>query len=215
MPFTVSQAVRDCVKQCEPIRMMTNQVYLISRFDDDDSTLNVTWDAGYTPVSTNYFKDGKYYYGNVTKLETVRASNAVLLDDNDRPVRGRAGVVKGSSTAVSSNQGGGHAEEFFLMKLKAFIEQFYCPTTIEIYVSRIPCAATSMQWRFSFYGGSYMLPVGCGAKLYTVIKFLNVVNWYVAYGEGYRGASQSASLAWITKINALPNAEAGHISKFI
>ena len=145
----------------------------------------------------------------------MKAPNAFLLGGNGRPIPGKAGTLKGTTTGVSPNQGGGHAEEYFLMKLMAFADQFYLPSEIEIYISRIPCASTSMKWNFSFKGVHMSLPAGCGAKLYAVIKTLSMVNWYIAYGEGYTGQTQSSSLAWINRIDSLPNAEAVHISKFI
>lgn len=216
MPFRLSQSVIDLYQECETIRSSSRQVYLISRFDDDDRTLNVCWDASYSQASRNYLIDDRWYYGEVRKLAPEKVDPGQLLDAGGRPVRGKAGVIKGFKMAESPMQGGGHAEEYFLRRLMAHLEQGYVPESIEIYVSRIPCPDTSMMWQFYFAGGRYSLPAGCGPKLYLVISTLHRIEWTLAYGEGNRSASaQSASLAHINRINRLDNATAGHISSFV
>lgn len=215
MAFTFTPAVRNLYLDCEQLRQRNNNVFLIFRLDNNDASLRAMWDAPYSEASENWFTHGEPMYQSVAKMQTVSVQ-AQLLNDQNKPIRGKEGVVKGTQLAVSERQGGGHAEEFFLQHLMAYADSNPSPAEIDLYISRIPCAETSMAWRFSYQGNQYALPAGCGAKLYFVMRELNGIQWNLAYGEGYPNQQmQSKCLAWMEKINGLPNASAHHIRHYL
>ena len=215
MAFTFTPAVRGLYLDCEQLRQRNNQVFLIFRLDNNDATLRAMWDAPYAEAHENWFAHGEAMYQPADKMQTVGVQ-AQLLNEKGKPVPGKQGVLKGTKLAVAERQGGGHAEEFFLQHLMAYSNTNTNPAEIDLYISRIPCAETSMAWQFTYQGNQYALPAGCGPKLYFVMQALNGIQWNLAFGEGYPNQQlQAKCLAWVDKINTLPNAAAHHISNYL
>jgi hypothetical protein len=219
MAFTFTPRVRQLYSDCEALRRVTGTVYLISRLDNDDGSLRAMWDAPYTPDQINYFErdaENRWHalYGNIHKLQT-EPRQAQLLNDRNKPVQGTAGKIKGSTLTSAARQGGGHAEEFFLRYLMGLANKGIIPIVIDLFISRIPCAATSMSWEFEFNGNLETLPAGCGPKLYEVIRRTARISWYLAWSEGYEGQNQAASMLQVNRIDGLRNARTGHISQFL
>ncbi|WP_338522428.1 hypothetical protein NUH87_20035 [Pseudomonas batumici] len=210
MAFTFTAPVADLYNQCETLRAANNNVYLIYRFDNNDQTLEAIWDAGYRSGRENFFRDGVALHHPVEKLQRQAMNNSAFLVGANGKSTGAA--LRGFTHAPSENQIGGHAEEFLIQKLMMLSMP---PHEIDIYISRIPCAATSMPWNFRFNGNVMKLPGGCGPKLYTAMKLTPQIKWNLAYGESYSGAMQTSCREAIDRMNLLPNAVAGHISTFL
>lgn len=174
------------------------------------------WDAPYAEGQRNSVEGGALRFAYVDKFQVKRGPDAQLLDHNDKRVPGKAGNLKSKTMAYSDNQGGGHAEEYFLRRMLSLANAGNVPTQIELFISRIPCASSSMMWRFDFQGNLITLPAGCGAKLLTAVQMTPGTQWDIAYGQGYANvATQAPSAAWISQINAQPNANAGNIAHFL
>lgn len=210
MAFTFTPLVTHVYNSCEAQRINTNRVYLIYRLDENDATLGVIWDSGYTPGRVDFFNHGVPIYHPIDKLQRVARNNsACVLGENGKASGPR---LRGYTYEQSVNQTGGHAEEFFLQKLMMLPA---APKMIDVYISRIPCAATSMSWSFAFGGANMRLPEGCGPKLYTAMRLTPQIQWSLAYGEGYNGAMQTSCEANIDRMNQLPNVVAGHLTDFL
>ena len=159
-------------------------VFVISRFDEDDETLRPYLSTAYS----DHFDPTLY--------------TAVLQQ------RGKGGVWRGAD-----DQGGGHAEEKFIRSLNELVELFHRqPRLIEVYVSRIPCGKRSSPWQAHkpFEPVDMLWPEGCGPKLYLAMEATPHIKWELLYEENYGNErSQAESTVHIVRMNDLPNVRAG------
>lgn len=233
MGINISSAARAVYEECERIRAITTnqrnpsgQVYLIYRFDDDDSTLGVMWDSKYssgqdtTALSWSDSNGGTHTHPRfdfVEKRESKSRVFGVFLDKNNKPLRGKAANIKRSYEEPAEMQGGGHAEEFFLRHLLAVMKESqlghaFIPKKIDLYISRVPCANTSPAWLVNFNGQSIRLPLGCGPKLFVAARYLSFIDWNIFYGQDYSpGVHRTSSRESIARLNRLPNVNAGRM----
>lgn len=216
MPFRLTGQLLDLYRTNEAIQQTSGTVYLIFRLDDDDTTVETMWDAPYARDQTTTVEGGHQRFAFVDKYQTFNTRSIQAVDDRGRPLRGRAGRPGGTTNVRADNQGGGHAEEFFLRRMLQFANDGYVPRTIEIYISRIPCSDTSPMWRVNFGGQVITFHPGCGRKLLQAVQHTPTTQWYIAYGQGYaRADTQASCAARIDRIDREPNAQAGHISRYL
>lgn len=217
MPFRLTGQLLELYRTNEVIRRTSGTVYLIFRLNDDDDSVESMWDAPFERGQVTTVERGHQRFAFVEKYQTESTRSIQPLDDKGKQIQGRAGRPGGQTYAPAEMQGGGHAEEFFLRRMLQLANTRNIPNTVELYISRIPCAIMSPMWRCQFGGNLITLPEGCGAKLLQVVRHTQAsTQWYIAYDESYnRPDMQASCLAHITRINNEPNAEAGHISRFL
>jgi hypothetical protein len=161
-------------------------VYVISRFDDDDSTLCFFGSMGYRvqglPVGI----------GGVAPVTLIsfKAQRRVQPTDNRAIfVAGREYVPINQVPIINAQQGGAHAEELFLRKLPKMFDEFGEPKKIDLFISRIPCAAASAPWLLAMAGGNVILPCGCSNKIRVVIENNPGITWRIWWRDPYPNAN--------------------------
>ncbi len=137
-----------------------NVVYLIFRFDGDDSTIASVFDRGYkeTPAVAPGEKGG-------------------ILGNTRLNMSGRGAAAK---------QEGGHAEEIFIRSLYKLAEEYGNPSRIEVFTSLIPCMPIAKHGSNPFnIGQGKVMPSGCGAKLNYLVDLFPGTQWAFAFERDY------------------------------
>jgi hypothetical protein len=173
-------------------------VYLIARFDDDDSSICFFGSMGYRPEA---LLTG---IGGVTPVTLVSFKAIRRIQRSDRPatfIAGREYVPIDTVPVISDNQGGAHAEELFLRKLPVIFEEYGTPRKIDIFVSRIPCAATSTGWALALGGNNMILPCGCSNKMRVVMEYNSEITWRIWWRDPYSNIdTQQQCLTGLAKL---------------
>jgi hypothetical protein len=203
MPITASATSLALFQNCEAQRRLyPDKVFLIYRFDNDDTKMGAVWSTGY------YNDPSTYFYLGMPLLYPVRYTEA-------RRVRDQPGL---SRLTDSAEQSGGHAEEYFIRQLPILFALHGVPGEIDLYISRIPCADRSQLWTLEHpvTGEMVLFPKGCAAKLRKIMRMTPNIEWRLAYMEGYPNPNTQANcLAGIRRMNDLPNVHAGHASEMV
>ncbi|MFC3943751.1 hypothetical protein CCU68_32070 [Pseudomonas gingeri NCPPB 3146 = LMG 5327] len=183
-------------------RQSPGYVYLISRFDDDDSTICTFGSMGYLDAP---LKTGVGGVAPVT-LATLKLQRRVQPADLVRGpfIQGSHSVPGDQSVIEKSQQGGGHAEELFLRKLPQMFDEYGPASKIDIFVSRIPCASQSSNWILPTPDGEMLLPAGCANKLAAVIRSSSGITWRIWWEQGYTNpVTQTASIGALTQLRGM------------
>ncbi|HEX5719473.1 MAG TPA: hypothetical protein VF179_25150 [Thermoanaerobaculia bacterium] len=193
-----------------------NDVFVISRFDRNDATIEIFYSTAYSPHPAPNLLPVTL----VAPTALQRAlRGATLVDDRGKK---RALMTEDSDVFIytpTPGQGGGHAEEMFIRSLPRLFTEYGQPFLIEIYISKIPCGEASPSWigpRPDDASKTMLWPQGCGPKFHCLFKLCPSVDFELIYEDTYpaTSASQALSMAWITKIVDLGNARAGLYANF-
>ncbi|VUD66777.1 hypothetical protein TDB9533_03691 [Thalassocella blandensis] len=174
-------------------RQNRGYVFLISRFDDDDSTMCTFGSMGYRDEA---IKSGIGGVAPVT-LASIKKSTKVKPTDVKHTNFADKFQEIGKNRVVVTNtqQGGAHAEELFLRKLPQMFDEYGEPRKIDIFVSRIPCASTSANWVLNTEKGKVLLPQGCANKLLAVIQSNPGITWRIWWEEEYPNPNTQTACA--------------------
>lgn len=161
-----------------------NVVYLIFRFDGDDSTMTSIFDRGYK------------------QTPAVAPGEVGGLTRNTR--------LNMSAKAAAPKQEGGHAEEIFIRSLYKLAEEYGNPRRIEVFTSLIPCMPVAKHGSNPFtIGQGKVMPAGCGAKLNYLVDLFQQAEWAFAFerdysdqGKALHHATMKQMLVLSTKKNA-------------
>lgn len=184
--FKREKAANDAYLKAEDdfYKATKNLVYLIFRFDNDDSTLASTFDRGYK------------------KNLAVPTNAAGGLSKNIR--------LKPDSMEPANLQEGGHAEEIFIRSLQKLAREYGAPQKIEVFTSLIPCMFVGAHGSNAFLiGNGQVMPEGCGAKLNLLVDMYPTVSWAFAYEKDYYaqgGKIHHATTKEMLVLDGKPNA---------
>lgn len=146
----------------DPYKKVRNDVYLIFRLDEDDTTLGCTFDRGYK------------------RDLVVPPGQAGGLTKNTR--------LNKYDSAPAPNQEGGHAEELFIRSLYKLAGDHGNPGKVEVFTSLIPCMFIGGHGSNAFtIGSGKIMPKGCGAKLNYLVDLYPGIEWAFAYENDYTG----------------------------
>ncbi|WP_455805460.1 hypothetical protein [Pseudomonas fluorescens] len=183
-------------------RQSPGYVYLISRFDDDDSTICTFGSMGYrdNPIKTGI--------GGVALVTLAGMKQQRRIQPADRL---RGPFIQGSQSVLGTlrvienpQQGGGHAEELFLRKLPQMFDEYGAASKIDIFISKIPCASASSNWILPTANGDLLLPAGCANKLAAVIRSSEGITWRIWWEHGYPNqATHTACIGALSQLRGL------------
>ncbi|HVJ52464.1 MAG TPA: hypothetical protein VM689_08390 [Aliidongia sp.] len=146
-----------------------DEVGLVMRFDEDDTTIQTIWSEGYVDVPGV----------DQSSLKRIEAERIDLKKS-------------GFQTSDSQPELGGHAEEIMIRRW-AFYEKEYGrqPKLVDIVLTHSPCWDVSGILKID----NSQWPAGCGPKLYRLVTERNYVSkWQIAYFK-YYGTAKSADAA--------------------
>ncbi len=192
-------------QQCEAQRLLQGAatVYLISRFNEDDATLEDFWSQTPQDTGGSLGAFGPYYAIRLKKGSPVA----------EVQVEGEVAMSRLYAHSPDTFKLGGHAEEAFLSRLAYKLEDgtLHNVRLIEIYVSRIPCADQSAAWAIRLNDRNFELPLGCGPKMYKVMEATPGIAWRLAWDQSYPSPQTQANcLMWTSLMNSLPNVTVKH-----
>ena len=194
-----SKKMLEMYKSNKQLNLTRGQVFLVYRLNKDEKEVGGMFAAPYTIKRTKIIQGiqptpvMKYQLTSDKSFKNVR-------NDGEKGFK-ITSALRGAGKA--DNQGGGHAEEYFLQFFLAK-RNLIKITNVELMISRIPCVGISPAWRLAHPEAD--LPLGCGAKLREVIKRNSKVNWTIAYED-----LANMDFSDMYEINKLTNASSGSL----